>query len=322
MALFDLPLEQLRTYQPQREEPADFDAFWQRTLAEADQHPLAATFEPVDYGLRTVETFDVTFNGYGGQAVKGWLFLPRQRSGPLPCVVEYIGYGGGRSFPLSWLLWSSAGYAHLVMDTRGQGSSSLHGDTPDPEPDGSNPHYPGFMTRGILNPDTYYYRRVFTDAARAVRVAREHPSVDASRIAISGGSQGGGITLAVSGLVPDVQVAMPDVPFLCHYRRATELVDTNPYVEITRYCVAHRDKVGQVFATLAYFDGVNFAARATSKALFSVALMDQTCPPSTVFAAYNYFNGPKDIRVWSYNNHEGGGVFQQVEKVRFLHDNL
>jgi cephalosporin-C deacetylase len=322
MALFDLPLEQLRTYQPQREEPADFDAFWQRTLAEADQFPLGATFEPVDYGLRTVETFDVTFNGYGGQAIKGWLLLPRQRSGPLPCVVEYIGYGGGRSFPLNWLLWSSAGYAHLVMDTRGQGSSGLHGDTPDPEPEGSNPHYPGFMTRGILNPDTYYYRRLFTDAARAVRVAREHPAVDAGRIAISGGSQGGGITLAVSGLVPDVQVAMPDVPFLCHYRRATELVDTNPYAEITRYCVTHRDKVAQVFATLAYFDGVNFAARATSRALFSVALMDQTCPPSTVFAAYNHFGGPKDIRVWSYNSHEGGGAFQQVEKVRFLHDAL
>ena len=172
--LFDMPLEQLETYLPPREEPPDLDEFWQGTLAEARDIPLNAVFELVDFKLRTVETFDVTFNGYGGQPVKGWLLLPRQRSGPLPCVVEYIGYGGGRGFPLDWLVWSSAGFAHLVMDTRGQGSAwerAGQGDTPDPEPDGANPHYPGFMTRGVLDPKTYYYRRVFTDGVRAVEAA-------------------------------------------------------------------------------------------------------------------------------------------------------
>jgi cephalosporin-C deacetylase len=76
--LFDLPLEELQTYRPPRHEPADFDAFWQRTLAEARAFPLDAIFEPVDYGLRTLEAFDVTFNGYASQPVKGWLSLPRQ----------------------------------------------------------------------------------------------------------------------------------------------------------------------------------------------------------------------------------------------------
>ncbi len=318
MPLFDYPLDRLRDYLPPRDEPADFDAFWARTLAEADARPLDAQFVPVDYGLRTVETFDVTFTGYGGQQVKGWLLLPRARSEPLPCVVEYIGYGGGRAFPYNWLVWSGAGYAHLVMDTRGQGSGGMHGDTPDPEPEGSNPHHPGFMTRGILRPETYYYRRLFTDAARAVRVAREHPAVDAARVAVVGTSQGGGVALAASGLMPDVPVVLPNVPFLCHYRRATEIVDTNPYAEISRYCVVHRDKIDTVFATLAYFDGVNFAARARAQALFSVGLMDTICPPSTVFAAYNHFGGPKDLRIWRYNNHEGGGQHQIREQVTFL----
>src|ERR1700712_3140382 len=112
MAFFDLSIDKLRDYLPTRDEPADFDAFWQQTLAEARQSPLNATFDAVDYGLSTVETFDVTFNGYGGQPIKGWLVLPRQRSGKLPCVVEYIGYGGGRGFPTDWLLWASIGYAH------------------------------------------------------------------------------------------------------------------------------------------------------------------------------------------------------------------
>jgi len=317
--LFDMPLKQLKTYLPPREEPPDFDAFWQQTLAEARSFPLDAVFEPVDYGLRTVETFDVTFNGYGGQPIKGWFLLPRQRSGPLPCVVEYIGYSGGRGFPTDWLLWSSAGYAHLVMDTRGQGyNNRLQGDTPDCELAGSNPQYPGFMTRGVLDPKTYYYRRVFTDGVRAVEAARSHPDVDAGRIAITGRSQGGGITVAIGGLAPSVAVVMPDVPFLCHFRRATTVTDAHPYSEIVEYCKAHRDQVDAVFQTLSYFDGMNFAARSKGQALFSVALMDLICPPSTVFAAYNHFAGPKDIRIYRFNDHEGGGNFQQVEQVKFL----
>jgi cephalosporin-C deacetylase len=318
MAFFDLPLDQLKTYLPTREEPADFDSFWQSTLNEARAHPLNATFERVDYGLVAQETFDVTFAGFGGQPVKGWLILPKQRAGKLPCVVEYIGYGGGRSFAIDWLLWASAGYAHFVMDTRGQGSSWSKGDTPDLYAEGGNPSMPGSMTQGVLDPKHYYYRRVFTDAVRAIDAARSHSEVDASQIAVTGGSQGGGITIAAAGLVPDVIAAMPDVPFLCHYRRATEIVDTYPYKEIAEYCHVHRDKVETVFNTLSYFDGVNLAARANAKTLFSVGLMDQVCPPSTVYAAYNHWAGEKDIKVYPYNGHEGGGSYQMVDKVKFL----
>lgn len=320
--LFDLPLEQLQTYLPERPEPPDFDAFWKRTLSEARQYPLNPRFQPVDSGLKLIETFDVTFNGWGGQPVKGWLLLPRGAQEPLPVIVEYIGYGGGRGLPNDWLGWAAAGYAHFVMDTRGQGSSWSRGDTPDPEPEGSNPQLPGFMTRGILKPETYYYRRVFVDAVRAIETARHHPRIDASRVAVTGGSQGGGITLAAAGLVPDVAVAMPDVPFLCHFRRAVELVDTDPYNEIARFCKIHRDKIETVFRTLSYFDGINFAARARADALFSVALMDTVCPPSTVFAAYNHYAGPKDIRIWHFNGHEGGQGFQHLEKIRFANARL
>jgi len=318
MAFFDLSLDQLKAYKPERDEPADFDAFWQSTLAEARSYPLNATFEPVDYNLRQLDSFDVTFNGYGGQPVKGWLQMPRHREGPLPCIVEYIGYGGGRSFPTDWLLWPSAGYAHLVMDTRGQGSAWSPGETTDYEPQGSSPQFPGFMTRGILSAQTYYYRRVFTDAVRAIETAQSHAAVDASRIVVTGGSQGGGITLAAAGLAPDVVAALPDVPFLCHYRRATEITDGHPYQEISKFCQTHRDKVDTVFKTLSYFDGVNFSARAGASALFSVALMDEICPPSTVFAAYNHYGGTKDIRVYRYNHREGGGTYQAVEKLKFV----
>lgn len=312
---FDLPLAQLADYLPPRNEPTDFDVFWQETLSQTRQRPLNATFERADYGLRNVESYDVTFSGYGGHPIKGWLNVPAHRSAPLPCLVEFIGYGGGRGFATDWLLWSSAGFAHFVMDTRGQGSSWRRGDTADPEIDGGNPQFPGFMTRGILNPETYYYRRVFMDGVRAVEAARTHAAVDGAHIGVTGGSQGGGISIAVSALAENVELAMPDVPFLCHYRRAVEITVAQPYEEISSYLKTHRDRVGTAFQTLAYFDGVNFATRAHANALFSVGLMDEVCPPSTVYAAYNYWAGPKEIKVWEFNHHEGGDSYQNLAKL-------
>ena len=319
MPFFDMPLSELESYLPPRSEADDFDKFWQDTLAETAEFPLNATFEPVDEGLQTVDTYDVTFAGFGGQPIKGWFLLPRQRSGPVPCVVQYIGYSGGRGFLLDHLVWPSLGFATLVMDTRGQGwVAGAPGETVDVAPAGTGSHVPGFMTQGILDPQTYYYRRVFVDAVRAVAAARAHDAVDAERIAITGGSQGGGITLAVAGLDTAVAVAMPNVPFLCHYRRATAIIDTNPYHEITRYLASHRDQVETAYHTLSYFDGVNFSARAKAQALFSVGLMDDICPPSTVYAAYNHYAGPKEMAIYSHNNHEGGGPFQLQKQAQFL----
>ena len=317
MSYFDMSLEQLRQYKPDRAEPSDFDEFWKSTLDEARQHPLDAKFEPVDFGLKMLECYDVTFNGYGGQPIKGWFLFPAGSKQPLPCIVEFIGYGGGRGFPTDWLAWPTAGYAFFVMDTRGQGSAWRNGDTPD-IPDGANPFVPGFMTQGILDHKTYYYRRVFTDAVRAVEAVRGNPVVDSERIAITGASQGGGITIAVSGLVPDIPVSMPDVPFLCHFPRAIGLTDNAPYSEITQYLSVHRDKEETVFNTLAYFDGVNLAARSKAHSLYSTALMDTTCPPSTVFAAYNHVDAKKDIHVYRFNEHEGGSNYHLIEKIKFV----
>ena len=316
MALFDLPLDQLRAYRAPADEPGDFDAFWAQTLAETRGSDLAATFTPVDVGLDLVRVADVTFAGWGGHPIRGWFITPTANGGPLPCVVQFQGYGGGRGLPHQHLIWAAAGFAHFVMDTRGQGSGYLSGDTPDPV--GSTPSHPGFMTRGVLDPREYYYRRVFSDAVRAVEAARSHPAVDPTRVAVAGGSQGGGISLAVSGLVEGLAGVAADVPFLCHYRRGAEITDVDPYGEIARYLRVHRGRDEVVFRTLSYFDGVAFARRATAPALISVGLMDTTCPPSTVYAAFNAYAGEKEMREYAFNDHEGGGPFHSAAVLAWL----
>ena len=268
MQRYDLDPDELETYAPDIPEPADLDGFWSRTLAEHPFDPAAMRCVPVDTPLTTVDVHDLTFPGFAVDPIHAWVTRPAGASGPLPAVVEYIGYGGGRGLPGDHLQWASAGFVHLLMDTRGQGASwGDGGATADPH--GTGTSTPGFMTRGIESPETYYYRRVYVDAHHAVEAAAALPWVDPARIAVQGISQGGGLTIAAAAL-------------------------------------NHRV----------------VAARATAPALFSTALMDATCPPSTVFAARNRWGGEAQIVVHPFNDHEGGQGHQWLRQVGWLRERL
>ncbi|BFV55658.1 acetylxylan esterase [Kitasatospora sp. CMC57] len=306
MPLTDFGLDELTAYRPEMNAPEEFDAFWQRTLAEARTHDGAVKAERVtsQYALRTVEVDDVRFPGWNGEPVAAWLLRPAGAEGPLPVVVTYIGYSGGRGLPTDHLFWSAAGYAQLVVDSRGQGH-----DTPDLGMGDGTQWSEGFMTRGIDSPENYYYRRLITDCVRAVDAVAQLPGLDTDRIVLTGGSQGGGLALAVAGLVGDRAAAvMPDVPFLCHFRHAAQIAGEGPYQEIVKYLRWHsRHKVEPTLDTLDHFDGVHFAQRATAPALFSVGLMDPVCPPSTVYAAFNHYAGQdRTMTVWPFADHGGG----------------
>ncbi|WP_432563309.1 acetylxylan esterase [Kineococcus sp. SYSU DK003] len=317
MALSDLSLEDLEKLDVVLQEPDDLDDFWSRTLSAADAHPLDVRRQPVVTHLTTLRHEDFSFAGYGGDRINGWLVLPATATGPLPVVVEFVGYGGGRGLPHDRLTWASAGYAHLVVDTRGQGAAwGSGGSTADPV--GSDVSTPGFMTRGILDKDTYYYRRVFTDAVRAVQAARSLPEVRDDAVCVAGASQGGAIALAAGSLAPDVRAVMADVPFLSWFRRALQIAPVEPYTEVVRYLSVHRDHVDRVLTTLDYFDVAHLVPRAGAPALISLALMDRVCPPSTVWAAYRRYGGPAELSVFPFNDHEGGQVHQWRRQLEWL----
>jgi cephalosporin-C deacetylase len=302
----DLDRAALLEHRSEHRDPPDFDEFWQSTLDSTRAHELAPTVAPVETDLCTVEVFDVSFAGFGGHPIRAWLRIPARTTEPLPAIVQFHGYASGRGAPVDDLLWASAGYAHLLVDVRGQGGHNAGGGAT-ADPVGSPPSHPGFLTRGIEDPRDYFYRRVFADAVRAVDAVRALDRVDPARVAVAGASQGGGIALAMAGLVTDLSAIHVQAPLLCDIRRAVRIAGAGPYSEISEYLAARRTSVGRVFDTLAYFDGVAFARRATAPAWFSTGLLDEACPPSTAFGAYHAYAGPKDIQVWDYNGHEAGG---------------
>jgi cephalosporin-C deacetylase len=293
----DLPLEELERYRPERREPTDFDGFWASTLDEAAQHPLDVSVTPLASPLVTLEAFEVSFRGVDGEPVGALLVRPREAAEARPCVVEFCGYTGARGNVLESLAWASAGYVNLVVE----------------------PRVSGRALEGLEAPERYHYRRVFANAVRAVRAARELHGVDADRIAVAGASQGGLISLAAAGLAPDaVAAVVAYVPFGCYYERSLRIASEGPYALITEHLRWYRTTIEQAHRTLSYFDGMHFAARSRAPGLFTAALRDPICPPSTVFATANHYGGPHEMRVWPYAGHEGGESDQSMAGIEFV----
>jgi cephalosporin-C deacetylase len=325
--MVDRPLDRLRSYRPEVAEPEDFDAFWQATLEALSTAPVLLDVRPVATDLRLISTWDVTFAGFGGDPVRAWFSRPTLvdagfSDAESPAVVEFAGYGRGRGLPHERLTWPAAGYAHLLMDNRGQGDQyGSGGDTPDPH--GTALGGPGPITRGILAPADYYYRRLITDAVRAVAAVRALDGVDPSRVLAVGNSQGGGLALAVAGLVPDLAAVLVTAPLMCDLQRALEITEAGPYGELVTYLSVHRGAEAAVRRTLSYVDGVSFARRAVAPVHVGVGLRDTVCPPSTTFAAYNHYGAAaggkpdREIHVYPFNQHEGGDAIHDQRQLRW-----
>ncbi|CAM5486559.1 acetylxylan esterase [Streptomyces griseorubiginosus] len=323
MPAFDLPTNELERYRPDVQEPPDFDAFWRDTLKEAADPDVLVSVRPAENGLRLTDTWDVTFRGFAGDPVRAWYSRPAGVASALPAVVEYAGYGRGRGLPHERLTWVNAGYAHLLMDNRGQGDQHGNGGAT-PDPHALAPGGPGPAARGLLDPRDYHYRRLITDAVRAVAAVRALPGVDAEQVAAVGNSQGGGLALAVAGLVPDLAAVLVTAPFLCGIRRALDLTDASPYGEISAYLSVHRGAEEAAYRTLSYMEGVSFARRAFAPAHFGVGLRDTVCPPSGAYAAFNRYGEltgtepRKEIHAYPYNSHEGGEAVQVRRQLDWL----
>ena len=288
-------MERLERQSPDRyrtvvKRPADFDAFWNKLLSQAARIPLNASIERVP--LRSTPEVDVYLAHYDsldGVRIAGWYCLPHERSGKLPAMIYMPGYVGEPSIPREN---ARKGYATFGAITRGKLRSNGQ----------FNPGYPGLLTHNIIDRQTYSYRGLYIDASRVIDFLLSRDEVDHGRIGVTGGSQGGGLTIATAALRPEVRAAVAAAPFPCGFMDAIALGNTYPYQEIRDYLRLYPERRAAVEKTLAYFDGINFAPRVTCPIIVHIGLQDNVCPAETGFAAFRAISS-KHKQIFPYDGH-------------------
>ena len=305
MPLIDKPLSELPSYTGTNPRPADFDAYWDSSLAE-----LSAIDPKVELRPSTVitskvaECFDLRFTGVGGARVYAKYLRPRGATGKHPAVVCFHGYTGNSGDWVEKLSYVGEGCSVAIMDCRGQGGLSedvggVKGNTMN-----------GQIIRGLDDPDPkkLLLRSIFLDAAQLAGIVMSFPEVDPARVGALGMSQGGGLTLACAALEPRIKLAAPVFPFLCDYRRVWEMdLAKDAYGELRNHFRSFdptHERETEVFTKLGYIDCQFLAPRIKAQVLMFTGLMDAICPPSTQYAAYNKIKSRMDVVIYPDFGHE------------------
>jgi cephalosporin-C deacetylase len=304
---FDLPIEQLKTYPGKNPCPSDFDSFWDRSLAEMRSIDPEIELIAAEFTAPNVECFHLFFTGVGGARVHAKLLRPTNTSSLHPAVLMFHGYTGDSGDWFDKLGYASAGLTVAALDCRGQaGLSDDRGSVA-----GNTLH--GQIIRGLNDalqgsPEKLLFRQIFLDTTQLARIVMEMPDVDANRVGVTGGSQGGALTVACAALEPRIKRATPLFPFLSDYMRVWEIDQAkDAYKELQEY-FRHSDPMHKreaiIFEKLGYIDIQFLAPRVQAEVLWGIGLMDTICPPSTQFAVYNKLTSSKKMAIYPDFQHE------------------
>ena len=304
MPLFDMPLADLHRYGGVNPRPEDFDTYWDAALAEMRATDPCVTLTPSAFSAPCADCFDMTFTGVRGARIHAKLLHPTGGTEPHPAVVMFHGYSGDSGDWSDKLAYVARGYTVAALDCRGQGGLS--------EDVGGVPGNTlnGHIIRGLAGkPDDLLFRQIFLDCAQLTGLVMEMPEVDGARVGVTGGSQGGGLTLACAALEPRIKLAAPVFPFLCDYQRVWEIdLAVAAYQELKDYFRRfdpRHEREAAIFTRLGYIDNQHLAPRIRAEVLLGIGLMDTVCPPSSQFAAYNKITAKKSLVVYPDFGHEG-----------------
>jgi cephalosporin-C deacetylase len=304
MPQLDKPLHELREYQGTNPRPAHHDAYWARALKELDDTDPQVEMIPVDIGRANVQLFNLYFTGVGGARVHAKYIRPAESKKPHPAVIEFHGYGGDSGDWSGKLVYPGQGYSFAALDCRGQGgglsedNSQVLGNTRE-----------GHVSRGLHGPpDSMLYRQVYLDTAQLARIVMGQPEVDPTRVAATGGSQGGALALVCAALEPRICRVASLFPFLSDFQRVWEMdLAKDAYADVKNY-LRHFDPLHQrreeIFTQLGYIDIQHLMPRVRAEALLGITLMDNICPPSTQFAAFNKIASKKEALIYPDFGHE------------------
>lgn len=264
--------------------PDDFDAFWDGKKAALAKIPLNARMTPVDSAEAGIECFDVQVDCLGGAPVSGYLARPKgAAAGSLPALLAVHGAGVGSST-------KPADYAArglLALDINAHGIPNGQAETFYDEL--KSGRLRDYRIEGRESRETYYFLGMYLRLIRAMDFLTAQPEWDGKELIVCGSSQGGGQSIVAAGLDARVTAFAANVPAMCEH---TGRVNGWPRL-------VPRDGAGvpdpQVLEAARYFDAMNFATRTKADAVVSVGFIDNTCRPTTVYAAYNNLRGAKRI---------------------------
>lgn len=303
---------QPESIQPTQQDPADFDAFWSAGKAALAKIPMDAKVTPLpEYGNSGADCYHVNLQNIGMGSAPSRLygiFCEPKAPGKYPALLAVPGAGVRPYRGLAEM--AASGVITLQI--------GIHGIpvTMDPElyvslGAGALANYNTF---GLDSRDRYYYRRVYLGCVRANDFLTSHPKWDGMRLAVTGGSQGGALSIVTAALDPRVKglaayyPALSDVTGYLHNRaggwphmfRATE----GPQ--------EHRSP--EKIKTTQYYDVVNFARRVKVPGFYTWGFNDETCPPTSMYSAYNVIPGKKELMLALETGHNN--IPEQVAKVK------
>ncbi len=303
MPVVDMPIEKLQKYQGITPCPADFDAVWDGMLCDLDKLELQYTLKDSGFETAFAECLDLYFIGTKGAKVHAKYWRPKHAKEKSPILLKFHGYACASEEWTSNLHYVAEGFCVAEMDCRGQNGCSEMVERV------SGSAFHNYFIRGLEGPvEDMPYVQVFLDTAMLAKVVKSLPETDETRVAVTGGSQGGGLSVACAALVPDIKLAAPIYPFLSDYKRVWQMDQCNgAYKEVRDYFRNYdplHEREEEIFTKLGYVDVQNFAKRIRAEVQMTTCLMDTTCPASTQFAIYNKLTCKKKHLIYPDFGHE------------------
>lgn len=315
MKLFLNELKKFQNTKVKPYPPKDFDKFWNAFTKKSSETTLNLTRTKKNFVISKMDVYDLSFDAVDGTRIQGILILPPEaKNQKVPVIIHYHGAGGQSGSPDCYSSWILLGAAVIAIDFRNQ-SGKTHSES------GFGEGPSSIMGMGILEKERCSLYNLFTDGYRAVDAAKNISEIDSAKIAVTGGSQGGGVALAVAALHKDVKLCMADVPSSCWFEK--RLFDkSGGAAEISNFIKNRPETLEKILKNLSYFDNVNLATKIKCPVLVSCGLRDPVCPPETIYAAYNNIKSEKKIYPYVFAQHEGGGSIHSPIKLDFFKKKL
>ena len=283
--------------QPYTKLPADFNAFWEKNLAEAAKCPMKYTIEPApEYSSEKSDCYLIKLQCFRpGSYIYGYLTRPKA-AGNYPVVLCPPGAGVKTiKDPKRHIYYADEGCIRLEMEIHGLNPTMSAEEFKE-----ISSAFGNYLVNGIDNRDNYYMKKVYLACVRAVDYLTSLPDWDGKNVIVQGGSQGGALALVTAGLDKRVTACVANHPALSDmagYKAGR--AGGYPHLFKNYQGMDTPEKIN----TLAYYDVVNFAKQIKVPVYMTWGYNDNTCPPTTSYIVYNVLDCPKEALITPINEH-------------------